>query len=93
LCNMDWKFEVTGGDVRTQSLAEAFNTPLLRDYRRRLAARDRNMTLCRGCDDGAPKGKQPGFPPADGWTGLRKLWLGWQRSRFMGKVRRILRLE
>ncbi|MBF0189821.1 MAG: SPASM domain-containing protein [Magnetococcales bacterium] len=87
LCNMDWRFEVVAADLRTQSLTEVINAPLLVEYRQRLAQKDRNMTLCRGCDQGAPSGVQPGYPPADIWVPWRSLWLRWCRSRYRHAIR------
>lgn len=65
LCNNDWKFEVVAGDLTTQSIEEAFGSPVLQEYRRRLQALDRDMTLCRNCDSGHPLPNQPQVPPAD----------------------------
>ncbi|MBF0146993.1 MAG: radical SAM/SPASM domain-containing protein [Magnetococcales bacterium] len=87
LCNMDWKFEVVVGDLRTQKIEDLCNAPILLDYRRHLKAKDRNMPLCRQCDSGGPTGLQPSFPAADPWTGLRALgldlkrWHPWKRIR------------
>lgn len=79
LCNMDWKFEVVAGELRTQTIEEIWNTPLLLNYRRNLLAKNRNMPLCRRCDSGAPTPVQPGYPPADPWVSWRARWLDWSR--------------
>lgn len=75
LCNMDWKFEVICGDLRTQGIVDVLRSPVLGGYQERLLAADRDMTLCRACDSGAPSGVQPRCPPADALSSLRGRWL------------------
>lgn len=50
LCSCDWKGEVVFGNLLTQTLHEVWNGPVAKRYRERLARKDRNMTLCAGCD-------------------------------------------
>lgn len=91
VCNMDWKFEVIVGDFHQMGIAELFNAPILCQYRLRLAAKDRDMPLCRACDTGAETGVQPGYPPVDLWVGMRARWLDWKRSWIVQSITRRLR--
>lgn len=74
LCNNDWKHEVVVGDLNTESLDDVWNAPLLSDYRRRLLEKDRDMRLCRTCDNGVPSSNPPRLPPADSWAAGRQFW-------------------
>ena len=58
LCNNDWKFEVVAGDLMQQDLSR----------------RDRSLHLCRGCDNGYPRRREPPFPPADRLSHARRVW-------------------
>lgn len=73
LCNNDWKFEVVAGDLMKDDILAVWASPVLEEYRRHLSNRDRNMPLCRGCDNGYPRVHMPGFPPADRWAKIRHL--------------------
>ncbi|MBF0133087.1 MAG: radical SAM/SPASM domain-containing protein [Magnetococcales bacterium] len=91
VCNMDWKFEVIAGDFHRMGIAELLNAPILRQYRTRLAVKDRDMPLCRACDSGAETGAQPGYPPVDRWVGIRARWLDWERSWMAQSIKKRLR--
>ncbi len=79
LCNCDWKSQVVAGDLGTQSIGEVWNAPVMKQYRRRLLNRDRDMPLCRTCDAGVP---MEGFlhPPADRMAPLRNRLLVLRRK-------------
>jgi radical SAM protein with 4Fe4S-binding SPASM domain len=50
LCHCDWKGEVVFGNVNEQSLPDIYDGAVARDYRERLARRDRGARLCSQCD-------------------------------------------
>jgi len=50
LCCHDYYAKVTFGNVKTMSLVEIWNHPVLQTYRARLQRKDRHMLLCDVCD-------------------------------------------
>jgi hypothetical protein len=75
LCNHDWKHEVVAGDVMRDGLMTVWtSSPVLREYREHLAQGDRNLHLCRNCDNGVPYDHEPPFPPADRLAHARRVW-------------------
>jgi MoaA/NifB/PqqE/SkfB family radical SAM enzyme len=74
-CNNDWKFEVVAGDLMQQDLMSLWTTsPVLLKYRAHLARRDRDLHLCRNCDNGYPRRREPAFLPADRLAHARRVW-------------------
>lgn len=75
LCNNDWKFSVIAGDLMREDLLPLWtSSPVLEKYRQHLSQRDRSLPLCQNCDNGYPRRREPGFPPADRWAHARRLW-------------------
>jgi MoaA/NifB/PqqE/SkfB family radical SAM enzyme len=74
LCNNDWKFEAVAGDLMKEDAWSVWTSPLLERYREHLARRDRNLPLCRTCDNGYPHLRDPGYPHADRLVPARRLW-------------------
>jgi MoaA/NifB/PqqE/SkfB family radical SAM enzyme len=92
LCNNDWKFEVVAGDLMKEDVRSLWtSSPVLEKYRAHLARRDRSLPLCRGCDNGYPRRREPPFPPADGLARARRVWAFGRRLawRAYTKARRL----
>jgi len=92
LCNNDWKFEAVAGDLMKEDAWSVWTSPLLERYREHLSRRDRSLPLCRTCDNGYPRRREPGYPAADRLAPARRVW-GSARllvSRASTKVQRSL---
>ena len=80
LCNHDWKHEVIAGDLMQQDLMTLWTTsPVLQEYRAHLARGDRNLHLCRNCDNGYPY-KEGAAIPGGGPVGARASSVGCHAS-------------
>jgi MoaA/NifB/PqqE/SkfB family radical SAM enzyme len=71
LCNNDWKFEVTAGDLMKEDFEDVWNSAVFTEhYRPRLLRCNRGMKLCESCDNGVPWVKTPPISPARKKTSL-----------------------
>lgn len=71
LCNMDWKHEVIVGNLERETIPEIwYGSPILAEYREKLSGQNRDMHLCRTCDNGLPYDLPP-YPQADGLAAYR----------------------
>jgi iron-sulfur cluster protein/radical SAM family protein len=62
LCNNDWKSEVIFGDFNHQTLEEILSSPVRMQYCASLARANRDLHLCRTCDNWLPIDTPPEPP-------------------------------